>query len=69
VTVKIVSIQGSRRLTFCSATERLKLRIHGRNVWEVLMDVSSLSDGSSKISALNPEDGEVDEFELLMFEN
>jgi hypothetical protein len=51
-----------------SGSERLKLRIHGRDVWEVLVGVSSLSDGSSKISALNPEDGEVDEFELLMLE-
>jgi hypothetical protein len=52
-----------------SGSKRLKLRIHRRDVWEVLVDVSSLSDRSPKISALNREDGEVNEFELLMLEN
>jgi hypothetical protein len=36
---------------------------------EVLVVVLLLSDRSSKISALNLEDGEVNEFELLMLEN
>jgi hypothetical protein len=52
-----------------SGSERFKFRIHERDVWEVLVDVSSLSDESSKISASDQEDGEADEFELLMLKN
>jgi hypothetical protein len=49
-------------------SERLRLRIRGTDVWEVLVDVLSLSDGSTKLSGFNDEDGETDEFGVLLLE-
>jgi hypothetical protein len=52
-----------------SGSKRLKLRIRGTDVWEVSVDVSSLSDGSTKLSKCNDENGETDEFEILLLES
>jgi len=46
-------------------SEKLKLRVRGTDVWEVSVDVSSLSNGSTKVSRFDDENGETDEFEIL----
>jgi hypothetical protein len=51
-----------------NSSKRLRLRIRGTDVWEVLVNVLSLSNRSTEILKFNDKDAETDEFGVLLLE-